>query len=82
MRPLLLRIQNELFDLGADLAVPAAPAGPSRLRVAPEQVCRLEGACDELNQQLEPLRSFILPGGTEAAARLHVARAGERIFAG
>jgi cob(I)alamin adenosyltransferase len=74
---ILQRIQNDLFDLGADLAVPAE-AGPTkageRLRVAPEQVEWLEARCDELNAELEPLRSFLLPGGTLAAAQLHVAR--------
>jgi cob(I)alamin adenosyltransferase len=73
-RPLLERVQNELFDLGADLSVPEG-GGRERLRVAPSQVEALEEACDEVNSELEPLRSFVLPGGTEAAARLHVARA-------
>jgi cob(I)alamin adenosyltransferase len=73
-RRLLERIQNELFDLGADLSVPEAEGGRERLRVAPSQVEALEAACDELNADLEPLRSFVLPGGTEAAARLHLAR--------
>lgn len=74
---LLGRIQNDLFDLGADLAVPADAAptkAGERLRVAPEQVEWLEARCDELNAELEPLRSFLLPGGTLAAAQLHVAR--------
>jgi cob(I)alamin adenosyltransferase len=73
-RPWLERIQNELFDLGADLAVPLADAKRERLRVAPEQVERLEELCDRLNADLAPLRSFVLPGGTEAAALLHFAR--------
>jgi cob(I)alamin adenosyltransferase len=73
-RRLLERIQNELFDLGADLSVPEAEGGRERLRVAPSQVEALEAACDELNSDLEPLRSFVLPGGTEAAAGLHLAR--------
>ena len=69
----LRRIQNELFDLGADLSVPYA--GPDeRLRVTQELVDRLERDCDELNEPLSELKSFVLPGGTEAAARLHVAR--------
>ena len=69
----LRRIQNELFDLGADLSVPYA--GPDeRLRVTRELVDRLERDCDELNEPLSELKSFVLPGGTEAAARLHVAR--------
>ena len=75
--PWLGRIQNDLFDVGADLAVPAdAPATKSgpRLRVAPEQTAWLEERCDEVNDELEPLRSFLLPGGTLAAAQLHVAR--------
>ena len=73
MRPLLARIANELFDLGADLAVPLGADEP-RLRVEPAQVAWLERSCDEVNAALESLTSFVLPGGTEAAARLHVAR--------
>jgi cob(I)alamin adenosyltransferase len=73
-RPWLERIQNELFDLGADLAVPLEDAR-ERLRIDPRQVEWLEQLCDLVNARLEPLRSFVLPGGTEAAARLHVARA-------
>ena len=72
--PALERVQNELFDLGADLAVPWSP-GDDRLRVVPAQVERLEAECDAANEHLAPLKSFVLPGGTEAAARLHVARA-------
>jgi cob(I)alamin adenosyltransferase len=69
----LRRVQNDLFDLGADLSVP--PGGErERLRVAPEQVTWLEQACDEVNAGLEPLRSFVLPGGSPAAAQLHVCR--------
>ena len=69
----LRRVQNELFDLGADLSVP--PGGErERLRVTPEQVTWLEQACDEVNATLEPLRSFLLPGGTPTAAQLHVCR--------
>ena len=70
----LARVQNELFDLGADLSVPWAE-GDDRLRVTQAQVDALEHDCDEVNEQLEPLKSFVLPGGSEAAARLHVARA-------
>lgn len=71
---LLGRIQNELFDVGADLATP--PGGErSRLRVTSELVERLERDCDAANAQLEPLKSFVLPGGSEAASRLFVARA-------
>ncbi|QZD91768.1 cob(I)yrinic acid a,c-diamide adenosyltransferase [Qipengyuania xiapuensis] len=79
----LFRIQNDLFDLGADLATPA-PAGddfaPSEmvLRVVTAQVEWLEKAIDALNADLEPLTSFVLPGGSEASARLHVARAATR----
>jgi cob(I)alamin adenosyltransferase len=72
-RPWLERIQNELFDLGADLSVPLEDER-ERLRVEPVQVERLEELCDLVNAGLEPLRSFVLPGGTEVAARLHVAR--------
>jgi cob(I)alamin adenosyltransferase len=66
------RIQNELFDLGADLCVPFEIDG--RLRVTQAMVDDLEGLCDRFNEGLGELRSFVLPGGTEAAARLHVAR--------
>lgn len=70
------RIQNDLFDLGADLCVPADSAKPGReaLRVTPEQVQRLEDEIDELNAELKPLRSFVLPGGSGGAAALHLAR--------
>jgi cob(I)alamin adenosyltransferase len=70
----LTRIQNELFDLGADLSVPWA-ADDGKLRVDQAAIDRLEADCDTANAPLSPLRSFVLPGGTEAAARLHVARA-------
>ena len=70
----LQRIQNELFDLGADLATPEQD-GRERLRVSQEQVDRLERDCDVANAQLEPLKSFVLPGGSELAARLYLARA-------
>ncbi len=70
----LQRIQNELFDLGADLATPDR-TGRDRLRVSQQQVDRLERDCDAANAQLEPLKSFVLPGGTELAARLYLARA-------
>jgi cob(I)alamin adenosyltransferase len=69
----LRRIQNDLFDVGADLSVPAG-GERERLRLAAEQVAWLEEACDEVNAGLEPLRSFVLPGGTAAAAHLHVCR--------
>jgi cob(I)alamin adenosyltransferase len=69
----LRRVQNDLFDLGADLSVPSGDER-ERLRVVPEQVTWLEQVCDEVNAQLEPLRSFVLPGGSQAAAHLHVCR--------
>ena len=72
-RPWLERIQNELFDLGADLSVPLDDER-ERLRMTQDQVDRLEELCDLVNEGLEPLRSFVLPGGTEAAALLHLAR--------
>ncbi|HEU4656720.1 MAG TPA: cob(I)yrinic acid a,c-diamide adenosyltransferase [Capillimicrobium sp.] len=76
--PWLRRVQNDLFDVGADLSVPE-DAGPTRrrgerLRVLPEQTAWLEERCDEVNATLEPLRSFVLPGGSRAAAHLHVCR--------
>ena len=72
----LRHIQNDLFDLGADLSVPESTgtAGRERLRLLPEQVTFLEQRCDEVNAALEPLTSFVLPGGTAAAAQLHVCR--------
>ncbi len=69
----LQRIQNDLFDVGADISVPHG-GDRQRLRVAPEQTEWLEHACDEVNATLEPLKSFVLPGGTPAAAHLHVCR--------
>jgi cob(I)alamin adenosyltransferase len=73
---MLARIQNELFDLGADLCVPDSgkDAGYEPLRIAPRQYERLEAEIDELNGELPPLRSFVLPGGHPAAAHLHLAR--------
>jgi cob(I)alamin adenosyltransferase len=71
---LLERIQNELFDLGADLSVPF-PGDGGRLRVEPDAIERLEGDCDAANAALEPLKSFVLPGGGELATRLYLARA-------
>jgi cob(I)alamin adenosyltransferase len=77
----LRRVQNDLLDVGADLSVPGATseddAGESarpRLRVEPDYTAWLEQACDEVNATLEPLRSFVIPGGTPAAAHLHVCR--------
>jgi len=67
-------VQNELFDLGADLSVPYAE-NDDRLRVTQAQIDELERLCDEHNEGLPELKSFVLPGGSEAAARLHVARA-------
>jgi cob(I)alamin adenosyltransferase len=69
----LRRVQNDLFDVGADLAVPHG-GDRTRLRVTPDQTTWLEGACDEVNDTLAPLKSFVLPGGTPAAAQLHVCR--------
>ena len=69
----LERIQNELFDVGADFAVPFTE-GDGKLRVEESQVQALEADCDRFNEQLEPLKSFVLPGGTEVASRLHLAR--------
>ena len=78
----LYRVQNDLFDLGADLATPAEDGdfAPSEmiLRVTQGQIDWLEHAIDGLNKNLEPLNSFVLPGGSEAAARTHVARAAVR----
>jgi cob(I)alamin adenosyltransferase len=75
------RIQNDLFDLGADLCVPEEERADrqssrerTRLRVQPDQVAWLEARCDELNERLPPLTSFVLAGGTPAAALLHLAR--------
>jgi cob(I)alamin adenosyltransferase len=74
----ITRIQNDLFDLGADLARPSMEkdheAGYPVLRIVPEQTARLEAEIDAMIARLEPLRSFILPGGTALAAHLHVAR--------
>jgi cob(I)alamin adenosyltransferase len=78
----LTRVQNDLLDVGADLSVPAPPDGSpdatrkgrERLRVTPAYAEWLEGVCDEVNAKLEPLRTFVIPGGTPAAAQLHVCR--------
>jgi cob(I)alamin adenosyltransferase len=76
-RQMLGRIQNELFDLGADLATPgdSFEPGAMTLRIVQEQIDRLEREIDAMNAGLEPLRSFILPGGSAAVAQLHLARA-------
>jgi cob(I)alamin adenosyltransferase len=85
---MLLCAQNDLFDLGADLCVPAPGTrnGVEPLRIVPDQVDRVERAIDELNAELEPLNSFVLPGGCAAAAALHMARTvtrrAERIIVG
>ncbi len=79
----LARVQNDLLDVGADLSVPSAPPATGegdgegareRLRVGAEYTAWLEHACDEANATLAPLRSFVIPGGTPAAAQLHVCR--------
>jgi cob(I)alamin adenosyltransferase len=77
LRDTLLTAQNELFDLGADLATPWRPDAPGEydLRVTGGQVERIEAAIDAVNDDLSPLTSFILPGGSPAAAAMHVARA-------
>ncbi len=77
---MLERIQNDLFDLGAELATPLDPTSPdpdpaTRLAIVQPQIDRLEREIDELNGELAPLKSFVLPGGTAAAAHLHLARA-------
>lgn len=71
---MLAAIQNDLFDVGADLAVPDRPGKAERLRIVQSQVDRLERDIDELNASLEPLTSFVLPAGHAGAAYLHVAR--------
>jgi len=73
VRTVVTIVQNDLFDVGADLCVPVVE-GEQRLRATEEQVTRLEGWCDEFNARLPKLDSFILPGGTPGAAYLHVAR--------
>lgn len=82
----LAAIQNDLFDLGADLCTPEVAGGPERLRVRQDQVDRLEREIDALNADLLPLKSFVLPGGSKAAASIHVARAvtrrAERLMVG
>jgi cob(I)alamin adenosyltransferase len=77
---MLFRIQNDLFDLGADLATPGEDFEPGEmtLRIVPAQTAWLETAIDRLNEGVPPLTSFILPGGSEASARAHIARASAR----
>ena len=76
----LMRCQNDLFDLGADLATPGEDFAPSEmvLRIVPAQSAWLEQRIDAFNEALQPLTSFVLPGGCESAARVHVARAAVR----
>jgi len=74
VRSVLERVQNELFDVGADISVPFG-VGDGRLRVSRPQIQELERDCDRFNASLPEVKSFVLPGGSEAAARLHVARA-------
>ena len=74
VRETLARLQNDLFDLGADLAVPL-DEGDDRLRIQSAQVEELERLCDRFNEDLQPLKSFVLPGGNERAAQLFLARA-------
>ncbi len=81
-RAILTRVQNDLFDLGADLATPAEDGdfspGEMVLRMVPSQAVWIEEQIDAFNEALEPLTSFVLPGGSEASARVHVARATTR----
>lgn len=79
-RDALTRVQNDLFDLGADLATPGEDFTPGEmtLRMVPGQAAWIEGEIDAANESIAPLTSFALPGGSEAAARLHVARASVR----
>lgn len=70
----LARIQNDLFDLGADLCAPEGESSRERLRIADAQVERLEQEIDAMNEELAPLNSFVLPGGSAASAYLHLAR--------
>lgn len=76
-KAMLGRIQNELFDLGADLATPGEDFAPGEmtLRIVPAQIDRLEREIDRMNEDLDALRSFILPGGGAGSAELHLARA-------
>ena len=74
LRPVLERVQNELFDVGADISVPFG-VGDGRLRISAKQISALEGDCDRFNASLPELKSFVLPGGTEAAARVDLRQA-------
>ena len=71
---MLMRIQNDLFDLGADLCAPEGEGTKDRLRIIDSQVERLEHEIDRMNEELAPLNSFVLPGGSAASAHLHLAR--------
>jgi len=73
-RAWLERIQNELFDLGADLSMPPSDGDRERLRITPAYIEWIESACDEVNGGLPPLRSFVIPGGSLLAAHLHICR--------
>lgn len=74
VREALTGLQNELFDLGADVAVPLDDHDPPRLRIIPDRVAELERRIDAATARLEPLTSFVLPGGSPGAAALHLAR--------
>jgi cob(I)alamin adenosyltransferase len=78
MKGRLTVIQNDMFDLGADIATPDKPVEWTPLRIVPSQVERLEAEIDAMNAHMEPLTSFVLPGGSALAAGLHVARAASR----
>ena len=78
MTATLSRLQNDLFDFGADIATPGDDPADGALRIQPSQVERLEQEIDAVNEALVPLTSFVLPGGTELAARLHLARTAAR----
>lgn len=74
IKKILLQIQNDLFDLGADLCVPDDQNNSSKLRISHNQIKKLEESIDQMNKKLKPLKSFILPGGTKTASFLHVSR--------
>ena len=73
LRDILARVQNDMFDLGADICMPGADAGDGRLRIQPAQIAALERIIDRLSERLQPLNSFVLRGGSAPAARLHFA---------
>jgi cob(I)alamin adenosyltransferase len=74
IKKILLQIQNDLFDLGADLCVPDSQNNAGKLRISTNQVKKLEDSIDQMNKKLMPLKSFILPGGSKTASFLHVSR--------